>query len=164
MKDLTTPSDINLYFELLNGFNRLSEQDSPIQNIYGENLKWGELLYTYNLIINKDKFGPNRLTKIFEDYMHKDNSLAYKLAMHYGKFEKGDKKLDVDAKNLFFSLFAYNKDQSISFTDGQRIKLTDPDYTIITKLDKYYELENNKVNKIMMYLKNNGFLLDLICE
>ena len=164
MKDLTTPSDINLYFELLNGFNRLSEQDSPIQNIYGENLKWGELLYTYNLIINKDKFGPNRLTKIFEDYMHKENSLAYKLAMHYGKFEKGDKKLDVDAKNLFFSLFAYNKDQSISFTDGQRIKLTDPDYTIITKLDKYYELENNKVNKIMMYLKNNGFLLDLICE
>ena len=84
--------------------------------------------------------------------------------MHYSKFEKGDKKLDVDAKNLFFSLFAYNKDQSISFTDGQRIKLTDPDYTIITKLDKYYELENNKVNKIMMYLKNNGFLLDLICE
>ena len=164
MKDLTTPSDINLYFELLNGFNRLSEQDSPIQNVYGENLKWGELLYAYNLIINKDKFGPNRLTKIFEDYMHKENSLAYKLAMHYGKFEKGDKKLDVDAKNLFFSLFAYNKDQSISFTDGQRIKLTDPDYTIITKLDKYYELENNKVNKIMMYLKNNGFLLDLICE
>ena len=164
MKDLTTPSDINLYFELLNGFNRLSEQDSPIQNIYGENLKWGELLYTYNLIINKDKFGPNRLTKIFEDYMHKENSLAYKLAMHYGKFEKGDKNLNVDAKNLFFSLFAYNKDQSISFTDGQKIKLTDPDYTIITKLDKYYELENNKVNKIMMYLKNNGFLLDLICE
>lgn len=79
MKDLTTPSDINLYFELLNGFNRLSEQDSPIQNIYGENLKWGELLYTYNLIINKDKFGPNRLTKIFEDYMHRENSLAYKL-------------------------------------------------------------------------------------
>ena len=48
--------------------------------------------------------------------------------------------------------------------DFYELKLTDPDYTIITKLDKYYELENNKINKIMMYLKNNGFLLDLICE
>ena len=170
MKNLTNPSDINLYFEILNGFNVLSDQNSPIVNVYGKPIKWGELLYVYNLIVNKDKFGPNKLTKIFEDYMQKENSIAYKLAMHYSKFDSNKKDINIDPKNLFFALFGYNRIKTLNFQSldkkgrTEKITVTDPDYTLLSKLNKNFEINNSEIDKIIFYLKNNSFKLDLNCD
>jgi hypothetical protein len=52
----------SLYEEALYAFNNLN-------NIKVEDIDMNivDMFYLYNLIINKDKFGPNSLTRIFED-------------------------------------------------------------------------------------------------
>lgn len=52
----------SLYEEALYAFNNLNNI-----KIEGIDMNIVDMFYLYNLIINKDKFGPNSLTRIFED-------------------------------------------------------------------------------------------------
>lgn len=65
----------SLYEEALYAFNNLStiKVDETDMNLV-------DLFYLYNLIVNKDKFGPNSLTRIFEDLISTsggENFLVY---------------------------------------------------------------------------------------
>lgn len=59
---------ISLYEDILNDFDLIS------QNTF---LDWkiGDLFYLYNLIVNKDAFGQNSMTRIFENLIHSKNKL-----------------------------------------------------------------------------------------
>lgn len=55
------------YEEILAEFNKLKEV-----RINDIDMNIVDLFYLYNLIVNKDKFGPNSLTRLFEDFLITD--------------------------------------------------------------------------------------------
>jgi hypothetical protein len=56
------------YEEILAEFNKLKEV-----RINDIDINIVDLFYLYNLIVNKDKFGPNSLTRLFEDFLVTDD-------------------------------------------------------------------------------------------
>lgn len=56
------PNTIQIYGEILAGFNQIADQDAED---FGQTI--GDLLYVYNMIVNKDSFGQNSFTRIFEN-------------------------------------------------------------------------------------------------
>ena len=52
------------YEEILTEFNKLKEV-----RINDIDMNLVDLFYLYNLIVNDDKFGPNSLTRLFEDFL-----------------------------------------------------------------------------------------------
>jgi hypothetical protein len=56
------PNTIQIYSEILAGFNQIANQDA---GEFGQTI--GDLLYVYNMIVNKDSFGQNSFTRIFEN-------------------------------------------------------------------------------------------------
>ena len=59
------------YEELLTEFNKLKEV-----RINDVDMNLVDLFYLYNLIVNDDKFGPNSLTRLFEDFLVTDSEHA----------------------------------------------------------------------------------------
>ena len=59
-----------LYQDILEDFNNIS--DKIIPEIKG--WKIGDLFYLYNLIVNKDSFGKNSFTKLFENLVQSNNT------------------------------------------------------------------------------------------
>jgi hypothetical protein len=61
--------------------------------VLGQNeFKVTDVLYLYNLIVNKDKPGFDRLTKLFGKYISDSNSYAVKFYEYYNKIDTKDKK------------------------------------------------------------------------
>jgi hypothetical protein len=107
----TTEKTQKLYDGILSDFNKLNTS-----RISGVPMNIIDAFYLYNLIVNKDKFGPNNLTRVFEDilvqpgnenlFIHKFNSwidtqnvdeLYVKLYPEFKKFEKEQKP---NSKNI----------------------------------------------------------------
>ena len=57
-----------LYEEALYAFNNLNKV-----KITGIDMNLVDMLYLYNLVVNQDKFGPNSMTRIFEDLVSSGN-------------------------------------------------------------------------------------------
>lgn len=57
-----------LYEEALYAFNNLNKV-----KITGIDMNLVDMFYLYNLVVNQDKFGPNSMTRIFEDLVSSDN-------------------------------------------------------------------------------------------
>lgn len=75
-------SEVNLtkYQELLNDFNEVDmkiEKENRIIGADGKPIPFQDLLYIYNLVVNNESFGDNRLTAIFQDYVKNESTIAY---------------------------------------------------------------------------------------
>ena len=175
MRNLTDPTQTALYYNVLGAFNDLANKNTTLKNVSGKDIKWGDILYMYNLVINKDRFGSDKMTKIFETYAMNENSMPYKLSQYYSRYDSGlyDKNIDESLNNisvddLLFNL--YSENGILSLDKGKNIlSLTDKNYTFkidINKVEKvnYSISTEQKINKIMDYLKNNGFLLNIKCD
>ena len=57
-----SPNTVQIYGNILAGFNEIAEQGA---GEFGQTI--GNLFYVYNMIINKDSFGQNAFTRIFEN-------------------------------------------------------------------------------------------------
>lgn len=57
-----------LYEEALYAFNNLNKV-----KITGIDMNLVDMFYLYNLVVNQDKFGPNSMTRIFEDLVSSGN-------------------------------------------------------------------------------------------
>jgi hypothetical protein len=57
-----SPNTLQMYGEMLRGFDEIAGNDATL---YGMSI--GDLLYLYNMILNKDGFGQNSFTRIFEN-------------------------------------------------------------------------------------------------
>ena len=57
-----SPNTIQLYSEILAGFDAIANQES---GIFGQNI--GDLFYVYNMLLNKDSYGQHSFTRIFEN-------------------------------------------------------------------------------------------------
>lgn len=56
----------NVYNEILQAFNKLNGKTLSLNGIEDSH-SITDLFYLYNLVVNRDKFGPNSMTRIFED-------------------------------------------------------------------------------------------------
>ena len=67
-----SPNTIQMYSEILAGFDAIANQEA---GIFGRNV--GDLFYVYNMLLNKDSYGQHSLTRIFENLVQADdNSIA----------------------------------------------------------------------------------------
>lgn len=58
-----------------NDLNRMTVEGINDAESGNNHLKFGDLFYLYNLIVNKDKFGANSMTRIFEDLINNTKGL-----------------------------------------------------------------------------------------
>lgn len=96
LSSITNPVMQNKALQLLKAFNDLdinSETKGLIKNNNGKNLKWKDLFYVYNLIVNNDKYGDLRLTPLFQDYIKEKDSLGYDYTSFSSKVDSG--KIDL---------------------------------------------------------------------
>lgn len=95
------------YEEILAEFNKLKEV-----RINDIDMNIVDLFYLYNLIVNKDKFGPNSLTRLFEDFLVTDEEQSLLL----WDFNDWIDNQDVD---ILYNAFAkeYEKTYKFSVTD-----------------------------------------------
>lgn len=171
MRDLTNPTQNGLYYSLLGGFNQISELETGLKNINGKDLKWGDLLFIYNAVVNKNKHGSNRMTKIFEKYITQTDKIGMSLSNLYAEYDNG-KSLNVDPMDVLFSVYNKKGKLFIKGTEEQAklgitgviMDRTNKNYTFPLRIIPSMVNTNAEVTKILQYLKNNGFILNLNCE
>ena len=95
------------YEEILAEFNKLKEV-----RINDIDMNIVDLFYLYNLIVNKDKFGPNSLTRLFEDFLITDEEQSL-LLWDFNDW------IDNQDADILYNAFAkeYEKTYKFSVTD-----------------------------------------------
>ena len=94
------------YNAFLADFNLIWNEDVPEElRISDENMVWtiGDLFYLYNLYVNKDGFGRNSLTRIFDNVVlsNDDNTLLYRYYDYICRLDSGITAIaDVDNLSL----------------------------------------------------------------
>lgn len=82
--------------KLTKAFNDLdvsSETSQMVRNANNKIMKWRDLFYVYNLVVNNEKYGNHRLTPLFEDYIKEKDSLGYDYVMFSSKIDSGELNL-----------------------------------------------------------------------
>lgn len=141
--------------------------------VLGKNeFKVTDILYLYNLIVNKDKPGFDRLTKLFGKYISNSNSYAVKFYEYYNKIDSKTKKaFKEDLTNNEKNWIAYsmlNKKGQLKRTndDESPMKLPNPNIPIAVNMEtkfndptkmKYFE-------NIKSLIKSKNLLIDFNCE
>ncbi len=132
-------SEVNLakYQEILNHFNEVDykvEHEKRITNNDNKIIPYQDLLYMYNLIVNNEAYGDNRLTALLQDYMKDPTSIAYKY-LNYSR--------EVDLRHK--DIFEINVDPTIKNGNEK-----------VTVLDKLQDSQKNDI--VFLALQNKGFL------
>lgn len=92
LSSMTNPVAKDRAIKLLKAFNELDinrETQGLILNSNGQELKWRDLFYTYNLLVNNEKYGNLRLTPLFQDYVKEKDSLGYDYVKFSSKVDSG---------------------------------------------------------------------------
>ena len=127
-------------------------------------------MFLYNTIVNKDRFGPARLTKIFDSYIKKENSLAQDLLFHYSKME--NEVIELNPSDVLYTLF--NKLEE----DKKQVTIKNPqtggDQTLAIGNDNYHfsigssDVILSGLNKLSVlfleHFRRNTFLIELNCD
>lgn len=149
LSDLNNPVSIERFQRLTMAFNNLdinSDGTGKLLNAEKKNLKWRDVLYVYNLIVNNEKYGNKRLTPLFTDYMKEPNSLGFNFVTFSSRLDSGE-----------LSLFTY-----------QDKLATNPDYINGTKEEQTNLAEIAKremINDILFYtfnLKGQLYVRDIV--
>ena len=156
-----------LYNEYLSDFNELADKNSGLTGANGTDLNWGDLFFVYNTIINKNAIGNERMSRIFEDYIKKENSLAIKLPSFFANYDNNTKTLDVKPRDVLFSLFS--RRGVLMLSNGSKLEVANPNYTLNVDLNEHTGdiiVKTQLVSKIMNEItnKNDLFIVDLKCN
>lgn len=128
-------------------------------------------MFIYNAVVNKNKHGSNRMTKIFEKYITQTDKIGMSLSNLYAEYDNG-KSLNVDPMDVLFSVYNKKGKLFIKGTEEQAklgitgviMDRTNKNYTFPLRIIPSMVNTNAEVTKILQYLKNNGFILNLNCE
>lgn len=160
------------YDSSLKAFNEISN-DAILNDkflVEGNPLTIGDIMFLYNTIVNKDRFGPARLTKIFDSYIKKENSLAQDLLFHYSKME--NEVIELNPSDVLYTLF--NKLEE----DKKQVTIKNPqtggDQTLAIGNDNYHfsigssDVILSGLNKLSVlfleHFRRNTFLIELNCD
>ena len=115
LSDISTPYSLALSKRLLKAFNDLDiveTKDHIIRNANNVPLKWRDLFYVYNLLVNNEKYGNLRLTPLFQDYLKEKNSLGNKFISYASKLDSHEIRLfnlDEEVKIILYIVMIYNQ-------------------------------------------------------
>lgn len=164
------PKNLEIMEKYQEGFDALSNIDLKIgDKIYNPQ----DLLFIYNLIINKDRPGSDRLTIFFKNYVSNVNSES-------SSFYKFISDIDSDEIDIFtpeniskykdaiiFGVLAENNElKKSSDHDSIILKYNNVNESLVTAISsstsdlKYIQM----VNTIMGLIKNNNILIKFNCE
>lgn len=160
------------YDSSLKAFNEISN-DAILNEkflVEGNPLTIGDIMFLYNTIVNKDRFGPARLTKIFDSYVKKENSLAQDLLFYYSKME--NEVIELNPSDVLYTLF--NKLEE----DKKQVTIKNPqtggDQTLAIGNDNYHfsigssDVILSGLNKLSVlfleHFRRNTFLIELNCD
>lgn len=92
------------YKELSKAFNEISKQTLPkdmskVLDVDGSKWKIGDLFFLYNLLVHKDGFGSQSLTRLFEDANTSSDKFVYN-KQYYDYLSKLDSR-EIDYRKLF---------------------------------------------------------------
>jgi hypothetical protein len=88
MTSLTSDTNIERFQKFLTDFNELDlRAETKVENVVNKQIFYQDLFYLYNLILNNETYGDNRLSPIFQDYLKSKTSLGYKYLTHYSKID-----------------------------------------------------------------------------
>lgn len=125
--------------KLMKAFDDLdinADTRSMIKNSNGNTLKWRDLFYTYNLLVNNEKSGDLRLTPLFQNYAKEKDSLGY----DYIKFCE---KIDSGEVNLFDYMSNLEKDPDYINADSK------------SKLEMEAKAKREMINDVLFYAFND---------
>lgn len=168
LSSLNNPVSVDKFQKLLKEFNELdtkAETKGLVQNNNNEDLKWRDLFYLYNLIVNNEKYGDLRLTPLFQDYVKEQDSLGFSYIDFYKQIDSGnvniltyesDLELDPEYKTLYEKLDIINKTlEDTSISDTVRTDFEDQKDTILKEMQPIKErIEREFINDILFYAFN----------
>ena len=128
-------------------------------------------MFLYNTIVNKDRFGPARLTKIFDNYVQTEGSLAQDLLFHYSRMEY-DETLKPNTVDVLYTLFNKMKDGKKSVTIKNMSTGASEDLTIgndsyhfsIGSSDIVLENIDKDMRRFLTHFYENTFIIELNCN
>ena len=161
------------YDESLKSFNRISNNsiEEGMFTFGNKSLSVGDIMFLYNTIVNKDRFGPARLTKIFDNYVQTEGSLAQDLLFHYSKMEY-DETLKPNTVDVLYTLFNKMKDGKKSVTIKNMSTGASEDLTIgndnyhfsIGSSDVVLENIDKDMRRFLTHFYENTFIIELNCN
>lgn len=186
ISSLNSPINMEKFQELLSIFNEVDytiEDNLKIKNSENKILKYRDLLYLYNLVVNNESYGDKRLTPLFEDYIQDENNISYDYMNYYidtdleeidifdipSIVETGE---DINTYNflknkleqsMLFSVF--NNNGSFNFREGS-IEIQNSNFPILTELeisDKQSERYTTAYS-ILSILKNRNLIINFNCD
>lgn len=181
MNKLMDPKNLELLFNYQRGFDELYKNNERL-TIGDNEFKIADLFFLYNLIVNKDRFGSDRLTKLFRNYIQDINSIAKNFYSFYAKIDSGENELFDEAFQLNDDmrkiieygtlntkgklLLQKEKEQDGVLTDPVYLSLKNPNFTLVTAVTQNapeYQ-KDNAYSELMKYINNNNLLIHFNCE
>jgi hypothetical protein len=183
MNRLMDAKNLDLLHNYQKGFNELVDNDITIK--LGKNtFKVADLFFIYNLIVNKDRSGSDRLTKLFASYISNPNNISKSFYQFYERIDSGKEELfdesfplsDEMIKTIEFGTLNTNgvlklqKDEEDRDTGviikGVDLKLPNPNFTLITSLiqaaSNYKNV--NTYQKLLEHINNKNLLIQFFCK
>jgi hypothetical protein len=196
ISSLDNSVNVAKFQDLLYNFNQVDnkiERELVIQNAKGTNLLYQDLFYLYNLIVNNEQYGDNRLTALMQDYVKDPRSIAYKYLHYSTKVDLREVdifKINIDQKDLdeedrkeleaalednlkndiIFSALNNNGRLNIKRLNNavfRNIVLKNPDFVINTFMDITDNIDTEKYTNLLSLLallRDSNLLINFKCE
>ena len=166
MDKLTDPKNLDSLFNYQKGMDALSKERIK----FGESeFRLDDLFFIYNLIVNKDRFGSDRLTKLFKNYITDRNSLAADLYEYYSDIDSGKKELYDNLTPELKDAIAFgvlSVRGNLSTTNGDKLSIPNPNFTVVTSINKTNESAKRIriIEDIKKYLKASNVIIQFNCN
>lgn len=159
------PMLLKKFQETLRTFDNLDAKmgiDYQVKNSIQEYVKWKDILFVYNLIVNNERYGNKRLTPLFENYSKDKSTLGYNYSKFWSQIDEGTINI-LDGTTLEDIAFFSENIKGIYAEKG--IYGDNTDFVMITnttesETDKVY---NKDIADVLKMLKEGGFIITLKC-
>lgn len=166
MGKLMDPVNSEIFFNYEIGLDELDNENNYIK--FGEeSYNIADLFFLYNLIVNKDKPGKDRLTKLFKNYIQ-TSPLAIEFYNLYAELDRkegnnlfDDAEIDEQFINSSIEFGLLNKNNKLD-----NMVLTHPSFTFITGWNTkgFSKTIKDRVRTIIAKLRAYNATINFICE
>lgn len=183
MNRLMDPKNLDLLHHYKKDFDELVNSNKKLK-VGNSEIKIADLFFLYNLIVNQDKFGSDRLTKLFRNYVTNINSVSRSFYEFYSDIDSGkeplfDEDFPLDDKmrktiefgvlnsrgRLVLSKGKFDREANAE-TESVDLRLPNPNFTLWTSIEQAapeYQ-KDNAYKALMKYINNNNLLIRFNCE
>lgn len=182
LQELKSLNALAQFESLLNDFDSLDSNNDMVgllKNNVGNSLKIRDLIFLYNLLVHKEKYGNKKLTPILENYMKEPENLGYKYIKHFSEIDRGS--IDIFRrhkeahgtewrnevlKNIFYHI--NQRDGQVSIKEGDEdtvYSISNPHITSMVDVSPKNSVNRiyNTVSNIATLIREKGWAVTLEC-